>query len=118
MSKICNKKFSFVKTFDENEKTKEKNTFYQLCQFKDPITKKYKTRKIIFDENFNILKMFEREYSYDELNIFIKHHRQNKFKMYPSTDINCIELPEITDIMSSKSELLNNNSKHYDFQKF
>lgn len=97
---------------------KELNTYYQICQFKNQFTKKYKTRKIIFNEVGEILKIFEREYKFDELDNFIKHHRQNKFKMYPTNDIGSIELPTTTDIICCKSELLNNNNQNYDYDKF
>ncbi len=114
-------KITFVKQinkFDELEPKKQINTYYQICQFKNKFTKKYETRKIIFDESGEILKIFEREYNHDELDKFIKHHRQNKFKMYPTNDISLIELPTTTDIICCQSELLNNDNSDYDYAKF
>ena len=96
--------------FNDFKPKKQLNTFYQICQFKSKFTKKYQTRKIIFNELGNILKIYEKEYDYQKINDFLKHHRQNKYKMYPSYDITNIDLPSTADIICCQSDLLNGNS--------
>lgn len=93
------------------------HTYYQICQFKNKFTKKYECRKIIFNEQNEILKIFEREYDHQEISSFVKHHRENKFKMYPTNDISSVELPSTTDIICCQSELLNNNNNEYGYQQ-
>lgn len=114
-------KITFVKPeddFGEYTPKKQINTYYQICQFKSKFTKKYETRKIVFNELGDILKIYEREYSYEELNIFMKHHRQNKFKVYPVNDIKQVEMPTSADIICCQSELLNTDNQNYDFKNF
>lgn len=111
-------KITFVKPVDDFNEFKPKrkiSSYYQICQFKSQFTKKYETRKIIFNEMGEILKIYERDYKYEELSIFMKHHRENKFKMYPTNDISQIEMPSTADIICCQSELLNTDNKNYDF---
>lgn len=122
ISKQTKSTIKFVKPsiggFKELEPKKEINTYYQICQFKSKFTKKYQTRKIIFNEYNEIIKIFEREYNFDELNYFMKHHRQNKYKLYPYDDISNIEMPSSVDIICCKSELLNNDNNEFGYGKF
>lgn len=94
---------------NEDKIKKQINTYYQICQFKNKFTKKYETRKIVFDELGKILKIYEKEYNYEELSIFMKHHRENKYKIYSVYSIQDVELPTTTDIICCQSELLNND---------
>jgi hypothetical protein len=113
-----NNKIKFVKSTDEMLYNPEKrlDTFYQFCQFKNPYSGMYGSRKIIFDEKGNTLKIYEKEYSSEKIEAFVKHHRSNKYKMYPVKEIAHVGLPNECDMIESKSELLNNDIKTYDHQ--
>jgi hypothetical protein len=89
---------------------KRTDTYYQLCQFKNPYTGNYGTRKIIFNEKGDVLKIYEKEYSKKRVEEFVKSHRHNKFKVYPVSDIKTVSMPNGNDMMETQSELL--NSKH------
>ncbi len=89
------------------------DTYYQICQFKNEFTGHFGVRKIVFNEQGTILKMFENEYSGKKIENFMKHHRQTKFKLYPTNDISHVELPNGNDMTEVQSELLNNNCKTY-----
>ncbi len=110
-----NTKIKFIKENDEMlyNPEKRKDTFYQFCQFKNQYSGSYGSRKIIFNENGIILKTYEREYSAQKIEQFIKHHKFNKYKMYPVNDIKYVELPNGNDMTESISELLNNGHKTY-----
>jgi hypothetical protein len=90
---------------------KFQDSFYQICQFKEkePINL-YMTRKVIFDEKYTILKIFEKKYDSRTLNKFLKNTNINKYKIYPTNDISYIELPNGSDLMNSRSDLSNNKS--------
>ena len=90
------------------------DTYYQICQFKNQFTKKYGTRKVVFNELGEILKVYEKEYSTKKLESFMKHHRKNKYKIFPTNDINIVDLPNGADIICSCSELINNTHVEYD----
>jgi hypothetical protein len=87
------------------------DSFYQICQFKEKDgSKLYMTRKVIFNEKYEILKMFEKKYDIRTLNKFLKNNNINKYKIYPTNDISYIELPNISDLMNKRSDLSNNKS--------
>lgn len=94
------------------------DTFYQICQFKNQFTKKHGTRKVVFDEQGNILKTFEREYSYQKLEEFMRRNRSTKYKIYPTHDISIVDLPGGEEMICVHSELLNNDIREYDNQKW
>lgn len=82
-------------------------TFYQICQFRNPKTKLYDSRKIIFNQDGEIIKTFERKYYRDELERFIKSNKHNKYKIYPVYNISYIEYPNSNDIINVMSNLTN-----------
>lgn len=91
-------------------------TFYQICQFKNPFTGKYDTRKIIFNEQCEIKKTYERQYKSHELEKFLKNCPQNKYKMYPVKEITCVSLPNSSNMLEVHSSLINNECQTYDYQ--
>ena len=111
-----NRKIKFVSNDDEMVYNPEKSihTFYQFCQFKNPFTGYYCTRKIFFDERGVVLKTCEKEYSKKKIEEYAKTHKQNKFKMYPTSDIKYVDFPNGNDMTETQSELLNNTCKEYD----
>jgi len=111
-----NRKIKFIKNEDDMVYNPDKciNTFYQFCQFKNQYTGKYWTRKIFFNEQGEILKVSEKEYSKSKIEGYAKNHKENKFKMYPSSDIKHIAFPNGNDMTEAQSELLNNKCKEYD----
>ncbi len=93
------------------------NSFYQICNFKNPFTNLYPTRKVIFNENFEIIKIFEKEYNFNTLNKFMETNGEtNKFTMHPTNDISCVDLPNVGDFMIISSDLINStpNTKYQD----
>lgn len=115
-----NTKIKFKQENDEYEYNpkKEVATFYQICQMKDPKTELYSIRKTLFNEKGEILKYYEKGYSYSRVDKFIKNTNQNKFKIYPVFDIKLIGLPCKGNLLEAKSNLLNNDNLEYDYAKF
>ena len=111
-----NSKIKFIKNNNDMLYNPQKriDTYYQLCQYKNPYTGFYGTRKIIFNEMGLIKKIFEREYNSKKINTFITHHKSNKFKLYPVNDIKYVDIPNGNDMTEAQSELLNNSYKEYD----
>lgn len=102
--------YKFIKdnptTFEYNP-TSQIFSFYQICQFRDPYTNKYGIRKVIFDQTGDIVKTFEKGYSKSHVNSFISHNKPNKYALYPVNNLKMINLPNSENILSAKSELLN-----------
>jgi len=102
------KTFSIIKKEDdiyEYKPIKHQYTFYQICHF--DTNKKHNVRKIIFDENDNVLKCTESWISRKVLNNFIKGCPKYKYLIYPSFNLEQVKMPNGSDIMLAKSNLLN-----------
>jgi hypothetical protein len=112
-----NSNIKFIKDDDEMiyKPIKRIDTYYQLCQYKNPFTREYGTRKIIFNEQGAILKIYEKEYSKKKVEEFVKHHKINKYKIYPVCDIKTVDLPSGNDMTETISSLLNNNCTEYGY---
>lgn len=110
----------FVKQDDEltYKPLKFTDTYYQFCQFKHPYSELYGSRKVIFNEQGKILKVFEKEYKSGEIKKFIKCHPINKYKMFPIYDIKLAELPNSCDLLGACSKLINNNVKVSNYLEF
>lgn len=120
MNTNINTKITFVKPSEDMIYCPKKKlgTYYQICKFKNVYTKKYETRKVIFNEKGEILKIYEREYPYKILKNFIKHHRKNKYQIYNTHSIELIDLPNGADFVCCQSDLLNGDNCEYDYCKF
>lgn len=112
-------KIKFIKNKEDLEYNPKEliGTFYQFCQYKNNFTEKYSTRKIIFNEKYEILKIFEKEYSLEKINEYTKTHKLNKYKIYPTDSVDNIGLPNGNDMMECFSELLNCKEKEYGYMK-
>jgi hypothetical protein len=84
-----------------------KNSFYQICQYKGKNSDLYQVRKVIFNEKFEITKMFEKEYNAKTIEKFLKNNDPNKYKIYPIGDLKFLAPPNSSDFMASHSDLTN-----------
>ncbi len=109
------KNIKFVKEEEELTYNPKQSiqSFYQICQFKNPHTKMFQTRKIIFNEKGDIIRTYEKDYAGKILSKFIKTNPVNKFKIYPVNDISYIDYPNTSDMTIANSELINNNIMEY-----
>lgn len=90
-----------------NDDQKKLNTFYQICQFPNPYTKKYGIRKIYFNDKCDIVNIIEKEYDKHILNEFINHNKQSKYKIYPVREFNMLNYPSQNDFIGVSSSLIN-----------
>jgi len=93
------------------------DSFYQICQFKNEVTKLHEVRKIFFNQLGDVLKTSEKQYTSNKIKSFIKSHGQNKYKIYPVASLKYLEHANGGDFSIAQSELLNNNNKNYDYAK-
>ena len=88
-------------------------TFYQICQIRNPFTKKYETRKTVFDKGGKIVKYFENEYCSKDIKKFMQVAKPNKYRIYSVQNISMIGLPGGGDMMMASSELTNGGAERY-----
>lgn len=109
MSKI---KINFSKKTQDEEfvysPNKFTDSFYQFCQIKNPKSGLYSTRKIIFNELFNIIQVYQKEYDINMIKQYMRNTKSNKYKIYPTDNIELVDLPNGNDLIQSRSEMINN----------
>ena len=82
-------------------------SFYQVCQFRNNYSKKYEVRKVVFDQNGEIIKTFEKGYPKSKLSNFLKIQTPQKYALYPVANLSLIDLPNPNNLFGASSELLN-----------
>jgi len=80
-------------------------SFYQICQFH--IDKKYMVRKLIYNENGEMLEYREKKMKKDILDKFLKHCQKFKYTIYPVYDLDVVGFPDPNEILTAKSNILN-----------
>lgn len=80
-------------------------SFYQICQF--PVDKRYKVRKIIYNENGDMMTYREKAMKKDILDKFLKKCPDFKFTIYPAYALDVVGFPEANEILTAKSNILN-----------
>jgi hypothetical protein len=81
-------------------------TFYQFCQFPNPLNKKYGVRRLKFNENFEIIDVKEKDYVKKKIDKFIERIPENKYSFYPTHTIKMVAYPNPDKIIGANSELL------------
>ena len=84
------------------------NSFYQICQYKNEKTKLFPVRKVIFNEKYEPIRIFEKEYNAKTLKRFMQKNTNNKYKIYPINDLSFLEQPNNSDFMCRNSDLTKN----------
>lgn len=92
--------------------------FYQICNFKNDITKQHQMRVTEIDELGNFIRQASRNYTDKELEHFFKTHRPNCYKLYSTNDIKLVKMPTHGDVNETQSELLNGDHTEYGFAHF
>jgi len=82
-----------------------KFSFYQICQFS--IDKKYMVRKLIYNENGEMMEYREKKLKKDILDKFLKNCQKFKYTIYPAYDLDVVGFPDPNEILTAKSEILN-----------
>ena len=117
---MSEKKYVFKSTnyeYDYNP-PKQIHKFYQICLFKNKYSNKHDVRILFINELGEITETQTTSISERQLNKFIKSHRDNKYKLYSTYDLNIVDVPNPADILQLQSPLLNSDFISYDFAKF
>jgi hypothetical protein len=80
-------------------------SFYQICQF--PIDKRYKVRKLIYNENCDVMYHREKNMKKTILDKFLKKCPDFKYTIYPTYDLDVVGFPDPNEILTAQSQILN-----------
>lgn len=79
--------------------------FYQICQF--PINNKHKIRKIIYNENAELMNAREKFMNKKIIDKFLKKCPTYKYSIYAAYDLDIVGFPDPNEILTAKSRILN-----------
>lgn len=86
---------------------KRNSYLYQICAFKDPNTNKYHIRKIIIDENLNIVNVYFVHANSKILKKVLKYTPINLYFKYPAYNFDLVPYPDNAQRHLSQSTILN-----------
>ena len=86
--------------------------FHQICMFRNPQTLKYNVRTLIFDENQEIIKSLDKEYTANQCRSLISSNKINEYKTYATYDLSLIDYPNSDDLLKAQSDLLSNDQTY------
>ena len=98
-------KFRFIKSIEE-KKPNKLYRFHQICMFIDPKTSKYNIRTIIFDDDYNFVKILDKQYNAYQCKLLMESSKSTEYKTYATFDLNLIDYPNNDDLLKVQSKLL------------
>lgn len=100
-------KFRLEKQSDENihNPNERQFSFYQICQF--PIDKLYSVRKLVYNEEAELLRYSEKILKKLLLDRFLKGSPHYKYTIYPAYELKSIGFPDAGEILMARSQILN-----------
>ena len=91
-------------------------TFYhQICTFPNPYNNKYHMRKFVINGNNEFEDVKDFYLSKKQCKKFYKIKKPNEFKCYHVYSLDDIDYPNMSDVLTSKSQILGTN---YDYSGF
>jgi hypothetical protein len=109
MNPTTNIKFNFNRNKDPDLIYRPKPvefSLYQICQFPNPLNKKYGVRRLKINEFFEIMDVKEKDYTKKKIDKFVEKTPENKFTIYPTHNIKMVAYPNPDKIIGANSELL------------
>lgn len=113
--------FNFLKDSETDMKYKPDNKlhkFHQICMFRDPNTKKYNVRTVIFDDLQEIIKVTDKNYNSEQCKSLIALCKGNDYKIYQTFDLALVDYPDSDDLLKTKSDLLGDTQGINNYAKF
>lgn len=105
--------YNFVNNFNQIPKEEHFINFYQLASFADPKTCKYHIRRYKVNDNNEFVSIKEYHLPKRLYQKLIKSKRPNSYKMYTVYNLNIVNHPTMSDILTAKSSMLDINSYYY-----
>jgi hypothetical protein len=109
-----------LKSQDDNfiyQPEKRRFSFYQFCRMHNPGRtarnngkKVHEMRKLIYDEEHNILEKKEALISAKKLDKFINKIPSHKFTLYETYEISLVDIPSDLEVFTAGSAILNGDS--------
>lgn len=118
------RRFKLVPQDDEfvYQPLKQNFSFYQFCRMHNPDRSKriklergikvkvHEMRKLVYDEEYNLLKESTALITSDKLQNFIKVTQDHKYTLYETYEIESIDYPSDLELYTANSQILNGST--------
>jgi hypothetical protein len=81
--------------------------FYQICTFPDKHTNKYHLRKFTVNEQNEFTGISDYQLSTNQCKKFFNTKKDHEYKSYPMYSLEYVGYPNMSDVLGSKSDILN-----------
>lgn len=81
--------------------------YYQICNFVNPVHKKFLVRKHLYNEYGDLLKSTIYGFSRNEVKKLVSRVKQNQYKLFSCYDFKTINYPTDGEILVLQSDILN-----------
>lgn len=105
--------YNFVNSFNQVQKEEHFINFYQLASFMDPKKCRFHIRKYKINDNNEFVSIKEYYLPKKIYEKLIKSKRPNSYKMYTVYNLSIVNHPTLSDILTAKSSMLENNNYYY-----
>ena len=92
--------------------------FYQVCTFRNPHTEKYHMRKFITGEKNQFLSVTDYKLTSKQYKKFFRIKKPFEYRCYDVYDLKNINYPTLSDINTSKSDILTNSYNYTGYAPF
>jgi hypothetical protein len=101
--------------YDPPEKIR---SFYQLCYFENPVTKKYYVRQFKLNQNGEIISVMTKGFNKKKYDKLLDNLSQNQYKSYSTYDFKTINYPSADDVMKALSNVFETNCDYNGYAPF
>lgn len=92
--------------------------FYQICAFPHPKTGKYQMRKFVVNSKNEFINIQDYYLNKNQCRKFFATKRDHEYRSYPTYSLSDVTRPHMSEILMSKSQIMNNNYDYTGFAPF
>lgn len=107
--------YSFVNSFNNLDNQPRYSFYYQVCYYINPESNLHDVKKYVINEDNDIISVSNFGLTKKQYKKFKMGMPLNKYKLYPTFDLNTTPKPSKSEFVMSKSSMINNN---YDYSGF
>lgn len=110
-------KYHFVSPSEQQEQINPDkiNFYYQICTFPNPSTSKFHMRKFVINDKNEFIAINDYHLNKKQAKKFFSMKKPHEYKCYSVYSLEDVNYPHLSEVLTSKSDILSNN---YDYSGF
>ena len=110
--------YQFTNNFNKQKKNNKITYYYQLASFLNPKTNLYELRRFTINSKNEFLEIKNYLLNKKQFDDFLINKKQNEYKIFSVYDLSIIDYPILSDILISKSDILNTSYNYSGYAPF